>query len=124
MSDSVDIDNLFKETSESKTEVSGETELPRTKSPKTFEIKWKAKLNKGLKAVNIVLERKFSDRLSDQEISMIAEEWEDVLSDVLKRGPLPVKIGISVLITFAIIFGYVERVRRKIARKNKDQGAS
>lgn len=91
------------------------------KEAKTYEIKWKSKIARAMKIINVGLDKLYEETFTGDEVSIISEEWEDVCTDVLKRGPLALKVGIAVIMTFAVIFSYAIRVHNKLKRKKDEK---
>jgi hypothetical protein len=100
-----------------------EVDLSKEKKPtKEYVIKWRSKINKLLKVVNVAVEIKLKEKFTNEEISMISEEWEDIMSDLLKKGPFIVKLAVTVITTGAIVAGFIFRVKRRIHANKGETG--
>lgn len=91
--------------------------VPTAKERKVYDLKWKSRLARLMKHGNSLLKSKFDDSLTNDEINLISEDWEDVLNDVAKSGPLYLKVGLTVITSALIVYSFVHRVASK--RKSK-----
>lgn len=113
-----ELDDLFDSDNAEVEEEDSEIEVREEQKTKMYDIKWKSKIARGLRLVNVALERIFHEQLKGEETQLLAEEWEDVLGDVLKQGPLLLKVGIAVFMTLAVAISYVSRIKTRLNREN------
>lgn len=116
-----ELDDLFDSDNAEIEEEDSEIEVREEQKTKMYDIKWKSKIARGLRLVNVALERIFHEQLKGEETQLLAEEWEDVLGDVLKQGPLLLKVGIAVFMTLAVVISYVSRIKTRLNRENSGE---